>query len=348
MTSMNMAGSLRSGDRSASGRTAVVRRHSARYASAVHRIAVIALDSVVAFDLSIPAQIFGHRDERDRYRLAVCAERPGPVPTSTGFAIVAGHGLATLRRADTVIVPGFERTEAPVPPAVVKALQAADRRGARIVSICTGAFALAAAGLLDGRRATTHWRHAAELRARHPEIDLDPGVLYVDDGRILTSAGVAAGIDLCLHLVARDHGTAAANAIARRMVVAPHRGGGQAQFVERAVPERSDDGLGATRAWMLERLERPLSVTEMARHAVRSERSFARHFRAETGSTPLRWLHEQRILHARRLLEETDMPVEDIAASSGFGTATTLRQHFRRATRTTPTAYRQAFNAAAR
>jgi transcriptional regulator GlxA family with amidase domain len=311
----------------------------------MHQIAVLALDSVVAFDLSIPAQIFGHRDERARYRLTVCAEHPGPVETSTGFAIVAPHGLEAVRRADTVIVPGFEHTEREVPAAIVEALRAADRRGARLVSICTGAFALAAAGLLDGRRATTHWRHTAELRARHPEIDLDAGVLYVDEGRILTSAGVAAGIDLCLHLVARDHGTAAANAIARRMVVAPQRGGGQAQFVERAVPEPADGGLGATRTWMLERLETPLTVAEMARHAVRSERSFARHFRAETGSTPLRWLHEQRILHARRLLEDTDMPVEDVAARCGFGTATTLREHFRRALHTTPTAYRRAFSA---
>jgi len=314
----------------------------------MHEIVVLAVDSVVAFDLSIPAQIFGHRDERHRYRLTVCAEQAGPVQTSTAFAIVAGSGLAALRRADTVIVPGFENTSAEIPPAVVAAVRTADRRGARMVSICTGAFVLAAAGVLDGRRATTHWRHTTEFRGRFPQVDLDPNVLYVDDGRVLTSAGVAAGIDLCLHLVARDHGAAAANAIARRMVVAPHRGGGQAQFVERAVPERTDDGLGATRTWMLEHLEQPLTVSEMARHAVRSERSFARHFRAETGSTPLRWLHEQRILHARRLLEDTDMPVEDVASSCGFGTAANLREHFRRATHTTPTAYRQAFSAAAR
>ncbi len=326
----------------------MVRKDPARYAPAVHEIAVLAVDSVVAFDLSIPAQIFGHRDERDRYRVTVCAEQAGLVPTSTGFAIVAQEGLAALRRADTVIVPGFENTAAEIPRAVLAAVRAADRRGARMVSICTGAFVLAAAGVLDGHRATTHWRHTTELRARYPEVDLDPNVLYVDDARVLTSAGVAAGIDLCLHLVARDHGTAAANAIARRMVVAPHRGGGQAQFVERAVPERTDDGLGATRTWMLERLERPLTVSEMARHAVRSERSFARHFRAETGSTPLRWLHEQRILHARRLLEDTDLPVEDVASSCGFGTAANLREHFRRATHTTPTAYRQAFSAAGR
>jgi transcriptional regulator GlxA family with amidase domain len=314
----------------------------------MHHIAVLALDSVVAFDLSIPAQVFGHHDERERYRVSICAERPGPVRTSNGFDIVARHGLPTVRRADTVIVPGFDHTAAAVPAAVIDALKAADRRGARMISICTGAFALAAAGLLDGRRATTHWRHAAELRLRHPEIDLDPSVLYVDEGRVLTSAGVAAGIDLCLHVVARDHGATAANAIARRMVVAAQRGGGQAQFVERSVPAPSDGGLGATRAWMLDRLEQPLSVADMARHAVRSERSFARHFRAETGTTPLRWLHEQRILHARRLLEETDLPIETVAASCGFGTATTLREHFGRATRTTPTAYRRAFTAVAR
>jgi transcriptional regulator GlxA family with amidase domain len=306
-------------------------------------IAVLALGTVVAFDLAIPAQIFGHRDERHRYRVSICGERPGPVRTSTGFDIVARAGLPTVRRADTVIVPGFEETAMPVPPPVVNALRAADRRGARMISICTGAFALAAAGLLDGRRATTHWRHAAELRERYPAVDLDPQVLYVDEGRVLTSAGVAAGIDLCLHVVARDHGAAVANAIARRMVVAAQRGGGQAQFVERSVPEPADGGLGATRAWMLDRLEQPLTVADMARHAVRSERSFARHFRAETGTTPLRWLHEQRILHARRLLEETDLPVEIVAARSGFGTATTLREHFGRATRTTPTAYRRTF-----
>jgi transcriptional regulator GlxA family with amidase domain len=324
----------------------MVRRDTARYDPVMHQIAVLALDHVVAFDLAIPAQVFGHEDERHRYRLTVCATKPGPVRTSTGFDIVAPAGLAAVRRADTVIVPGFERTERAIPAAIVEALQAAERRRARIVSICTGAFALAAAGLLDGRRATTHWRHAAQLRARHPEVDLDPSVLYVDDGRILSSAGVAAGIDLCLHIVTRDHGAAAANAIARRMVVAAQRGGGQAQFVERSVPATSHDGLGATRIWMLDRLDQPLTVAEMARHAVRSERSFARHFRAETGTTPLRWLHEQRILHARRLLEETDLPIETVATHCGFGTATTLREHFGRAMRTTPTAYRRAFAAA--
>jgi transcriptional regulator GlxA family with amidase domain len=311
----------------------------------VHRVVALALEPVVAFDLAIPAQVFGHRDERERYAFAVCGERRGPVRTTTGFEILAERGLGALRRADTVVVPGMWDLEAKPSEAVVAAVRAADRRGARLISICTGAFVLAAAGVLDGRRATTHWRDAAMLRARYPAIDVDPDVLYVDEGRVLTSAGVAAGIDLCLHVVARDHGAEQAASIARRMVVAPHRGGGQAQFVERALPPASGDGLAATRAWMLDRLERPLSVREMARHAARSERSFARHFRAETGTTPLRWLHEQRLLHARRLLEQSDLAVEDVAARSGFGTATTLREHFARAVHTTPTAYRRAFRA---
>jgi transcriptional regulator GlxA family with amidase domain len=310
---------------------------------AVHQIAVLALDGVVAFDLAIPTQVFGHRDERHRYRVVIAGERRGPVRTSAGFDVVATRGAGALRRADTIVVPGVWDHDGPFPPAVLAALRAADRRGARLMSICTGAFVLAAAGVLEGRRVATHWRDAPALQARHPELEVDADQLYIDDGRILTSAGVAAGIDLCLHVVRRDHGAEAANTVARRMVVAPHRGGGQAQFVERAVPSHEDTGLSTTRAWMLDHLDRPLTVAAMARHAARSERSFARHFRAETGSTPLRWLHEQRLLHTRRLLEETDLPVEDIAVRSGFGTATTLRDHFRRATHTTPTAYRRAF-----
>jgi len=303
---------------------------------------VLALDQVVAFDLAIPAQVFGHTEERERYALCVCAERAGPVQTSTGFEVVAARGLDAVREADTVVVPGMEQPAAERPAAVLEAIRAADARGARLVSICTGAFALAAAGVLEGRRVATHWRHAAELQALHPGLVVDSKVLYVDDGRVLSSAGVAAGIDLCLHVVARDHGAERANAIARRMIMAPHRGGGQAQFVERPLPPDSG-GLAATRAWMLEHLDQPLTVADMARHAVVSERSFARHFRAETGTSPLRWLHEQRVLHARRLLEQSDLPVEDVATSCGFGTATTLREHFARALHSTPTAYRRAF-----
>ncbi|MGB2710263.1 MAG: helix-turn-helix domain-containing protein, partial [Conexibacter sp.] len=224
-----------------------------------------------------------------------------------------------------------------------EALCAAYARGARIASICTGAFALAEAGLLDGRRATTHWRAAKLLAERYPQVDVDPDVLYVDEGRILTSAGIAAGIDLCLHLVRRDHGADAANAVARHTIVPPHRSGGQAQFIERPVPPSDGEGLEATRAWALERLEQPLTVAALARHAHCSERTLARRFRAETGTTPLRWLHAQRIEHAQRLLESTDLPVELVAQRCGFGSGAVLRQHFRRSTAATPTAYRRTF-----
>ena len=305
-----------------------------------HRIALLALDGVVAFDLAVPAQVFGHRRERDRYAVTVFGIEPGPVATSTGFSLVADAGLEALRAADTVVVPGITPTDRAFPPALLDALRAF---GGRIVSICTGAFVLAAAGLLDGRRATTHWRDASALAARHPEVEVDPDVLYVDAGRVLTSAGVAAGIDLCLHIVRLDHGAAVANAVARRMVVPPHRSGGQAQFVERPLPDARSSSLEPTRAWALERLDRPLAVADLARHAYVSERSFLRRFRAETGTTPLRWLHAQRVAEARRLLEATDLPVEDVAARCGFGTAASLRDHFKRATMTTPTAYRRAF-----
>jgi transcriptional regulator GlxA family with amidase domain len=212
-----------------------------------------------------------------------------------------------------------------------------------VASVCAGAFALGEAGLLDGRRAATHWRHADELAARFPLATVEPDVLYTDDGDLLTSAGVAAGIDLCLHLLRRDLGAEAANRVARRVVVAPHRPGGQAQFAEAPLPAADERGLAATRAWMLGRLDEPLTVAAMAAHACCSERSFARRFRAETGTTPLQGLLAQRVLAARGLLERTDLPVETVAGRCGFGTATGLRDHFRRACRTTPTAYRSAF-----
>jgi transcriptional regulator GlxA family with amidase domain len=302
-------------------------------------VALIA-GEVVAFDLSIPAQVFGR--EHDLYDFAVCAPEPA-VPTETGFSVLVEHGLEALEGADTVVVPGIGDNGWPVAEAVLDAVRAAAARGARIASICTGAFVLGAAGLLDGRRATTHWSYAGRFARLFPAVELDPRVLYVDDGDVLTSAGVAAGIDLCLHIVRCDFGAERANAVARRIVVAAHREGGQAQFVERPLADAPSGALAPTRAWMLERLAEPLTVGDMARHAGYSARSFARRFQAETGTSPLRWLIGQRVEYARRLLESTELPVEHVAERAGFGTAVAMRQHFARAVATSPTSYRRAF-----
>jgi transcriptional regulator GlxA family with amidase domain len=309
-----------------------------------HSVVALIAGEVVAFDLSIPAQVFGR--EPDLYDFRVCAPTRA-VPTETGFSVLVEHGLAALHEADTVVVPGIGDNGWPVADEVLDAVRAAAERGARIASICTGAFVLGAAGLLDGRRATTHWAYARRFARLFPEVEIDPRVLYVDDGDVLTSAGVAAGIDLCLHMVRCDHGAEAANRVARRIVVAAHREGGQAQFVERPLTEAPSGGLAATRAWMVERLAEPLTVADMARHAGYSARSFARRFQAETGTSPLRWLIGQRVEHARRLLEGTDLPVEHVAERAGFGTAVAMRQHFARALSTSPTTYRRSFRTAA-
>jgi transcriptional regulator GlxA family with amidase domain len=309
---------------------------------------VLAPEGVVAFDLATPCQVFRSAPS-GVYDVRVCAPGgPGsPVPTTSGFDLVVAHGLEAVAAAGTVIVPGVEDVRAPRPPELLGALREASARGARIVSICTGAFVLGQAGLLDGRRAATHWGYADLLAECCPGAAVERDVLYVDEGDLLTSAGVAAGIDLCLHLVRRDLGAEAANRVARRIVVAPHRAGGQAQFTERPVPPAGDEGLAPTRAWMLERLDEPLTVADMAAHACCSPRTFARRFRAETGTTPLQWFLGERVLAARRLLEASDLPVELVAARCGFGTAAGLRDHFRRACQTTPTAYRSAFRTAA-
>jgi len=308
--------------------------------SARHHVVALALPEVVAFDLAIPSQVFGHADERGHYRFTVCAEQPGTVPTTTGFGIHVESGLEALRHADTVIVPGFRPLEVTGPVQV--ALREASTRGARMVSICTGAFALAAAGLLDGRRATTHWRDIDEMRRRHPRVDVDPDVLYIDSGNLLTSAGVAAGLDLCLHIVRTDRGAGEATRIARRMVVAPHRSGGQAQYLERPAPRPGGPAISSVAEWALRHLDRPLTVDDLARRAGFAPRTLARRWVAETGTTPLRWLTEQRLLEVRRLLETTDLPVAAIAHRTGIGSAAHLRTLFTRETTTTPSAYRAA------
>ncbi|HTR73719.1 MAG TPA: helix-turn-helix domain-containing protein [Solirubrobacterales bacterium] len=315
-----------------------------------HRVVALCLPGTVAFDLTAPAQAFGvaHAvDGTPHYAFSTCSPHGAPVKTTSGFEIGVQAGLGALRSADTVVVPGYLGVFDPLPAETTEALRAAARRGARVMSVCTGAFALAYAGLLDGRRATTHWGWAAELAARFPTIEVEPEVLFVDEGDVLTSAGLSAGIDLSLHAIRTDHGAACADRVARHMVAAPHREGGQAQFFDAAEPGGGatdhDGSLEPTRAWARERLAEPLTVEAMAARAAVSPRTFARRFRAETGTTPLQWLLAQRVLAARRLLEESDLPIEEVAARAGFGGTASLRLHFRRATATSPTAYRRTF-----
>ncbi|HET7551428.1 MAG TPA: helix-turn-helix domain-containing protein [Gemmatimonadaceae bacterium] len=311
-----------------------------------HRVAALVLPSVVPFDLGVAVQVFGYpRPDlgRLRYTLTVCGAKPGLVPTSGGFSIAVTRGLGALRNAETIVVPGIDDLSLPVPEPVARALQRAHERGVRLVSICTGAFVLAAAGVLDGRRATTHWLDAPALAERYPAVAVDPGVLYVDEGSVLTSAGITAGVDLCVHVVRKDYGAAVANAVARRLVVAPHRAGGQAQFVVEPVSLERGTALESARRWAAERLAQPLTVRQMAARAGMSMRTFARRFAAETGTSPLQWLLRQRLLAAQQLLENTDHPVERVAGECGFGSAVSLRVHFRREFRTSPLAYRRAF-----
>lgn len=314
----------------------------------MHRVVALCPDGVIAFDLSTAAQVFtlaAESDGKPLYEFSTCSV-DGAEVGSTGFTIKPREGLGALARADTVVVPACFAVLDPPPRETIAALHRAARRGARAISVCTGAFALAHAGLLDGRRATTHWAWAGVLADRFPEIDVDPGALYIDEGEVMTSAGLSAGIDLCLHVVREDFGAAVGERVARQMVAAPHREGGQAQFIQRDAAGHGGS-LEATRRWAAERLAEPLDVAAMARHAGVSPRTFARRFREETGTTPLQWLLAQRVLEARRLLEESDLAVDDVAWRAGFGTAASLRDHFRRATATTPTAYRRSFRPSA-
>ena len=311
-----------------------------------HTVVALALPGVSTFDLTCAVQVFarapGLADRTGLYDFVSCGvERV--VPSGDGFALTLAAGLEAIARADTVIVPGYSSFEAPPPAGVVSAISAAADRGARVMSICVGAFALAHAGLLDGRRATTHWMAAARFAEAFPQIEVVPDVLYVDEGDILTSAGLAAGLDLCLHVVRRDHGAEAAAEIARFNVVAPHREGGQAQFIPMPVADLPDSGLAATRAWALDQLHRPLDVAQLAAHASCSERTLTRRFRAETGVSPKRWLLQMRLERARELLESTPLPIEHVATQAGFPSAAALRSHFTKDLHATPTSYRRAF-----
>ena len=311
----------------------------------LRNVAAIALDGVAPFELGVLCEAFGvDRSDQGLPRLdfAVCGVKPGPVRTSMGFTVVVEEGLERLAEADLIGVPAMPRDEE-YPEAVLAELQAAVDRGARVLSVCTGAFVLAAAGLLDGRRCTTHWRYSDELAARYPLAKVDCNVLYVDDGPVITSAGTAAGIDACLHIWRSEYGAAVATTIARRMVVPPHREGGQAQFVEAPIRPAEVQTLSGVLDYMAGRLHEDMTVESLAKLANMSPRTFARRFRAETGTTPYDWLLARRVAAAQKLLEEGDDPIEVVASRCGFGTAGVLRHHFAKRLGTTPQAYRSAF-----
>jgi transcriptional regulator GlxA family with amidase domain len=310
-------------------------------------VAAVVLDGAAPFELGVLCEVFGLDRTADGVppiEFRVCGQRPGePLSTSVGMSLVPEHGLDGLNGADVVAVPAC-RIRNVYPPEVLAALRAAEARGAILLSVCTGAFVLGAAGILDGRRCTTHWNQAAEFRDRFPSARLDPDVLYVDDGNVVTSAGTAAGIDACLHLVRRELGSAATMKIARRMVVPPQRDGGQRQFVDLPVPECSAESLQPLLSWMHETLDTEHTIASLAGRAQMSQRTFARRFVAETGTTPNQWLVTQRVLHARRLLEDTELGVDQIARECGFGTGALLRHHFRRIVGVTPSDYRRTFS----
>ncbi len=309
---------------------------------ALKSVAVLLQEPVALFEFGVLAEVFGI-DRTDEgiapFDYRVCAETPGPLDSRNGTTVTAAFGLEAAADADLVAVPASSSARTPS-PAVVQVLRDAVDRGAWVMSVCSGAFTLGAAGILDGRECTTHWRHAAELAAAHPLAHVDPDVLYVRDGTVITSAGTAAGIDAALYLVRTELGSAVATTIARRMVVPPHRDGGQRQFIDRPVPTTTAESLGPVLTWMLEHLGTAFTVDDLARRSAMSSRTFARRFVAETGTTPHQWVTDQRVLRARQLLEDTDLPVEAVARDAGFGSAALLRHHFTRCTGITPTAFR--------
>jgi transcriptional regulator GlxA family with amidase domain len=306
-----------------------------------HRVAVLGLPSLIPLELGIATEVFGRNPH---YDVTVCAEGGAARGVGPGITVTTSGGLQILREADTVIVPGYEDLDTKLSAAVLDALRLAHGRGARLVSICTGAFAVAAAGLLDGRPATTHWRWADELQRRHPLVEVLPNRLFVDDGDILTSAGMTTGIDLCIHLIRHDHGAAAANSAARVLVAPPQRQGGQAQFTERLRAEATSDQLGPLRDWMLENLARPLDLDTLAERAHMSRRTLTRRFREEAGVAPMAWLTDARIDRARVLLETTTEPIENIGRLTGLGAPASVRAAFHRRLGTSPKDYRAVFH----
>ncbi|MEU8982244.1 helix-turn-helix domain-containing protein [Streptomyces sp. NPDC048309] len=314
-------------------------------AQSARRIAVVAASPVSMFNLAIPELLFtkAEIDGRPGYEVVICAPEPGPVPTTGGLDLYVRHGLDAVRDADTVLVAGTGERYTP-DPRTVAALREAAAAGRRIASICSGAFALAEAGLLEGREATTYWEQAEELRKRYPAVDLRGDVLYVQDGQILSSSGYAAGIDLCLHIIRTDYGAAVANRVARLALVAPVRPGGQTQFTQTPLPPERGEVCADTRGWAMRNLDKPLTLTDLARHAGVSVRTLTRRFHAESGVSPLQWLLHQRIERAKELLETTALPMDQVAHACGLGTADSLRGHLVRRTGLTPSAYRVQFS----
>ena len=325
------------------------RQHSACYCQSdgclvLKKVVLLALPGVAPFEFGVVCEVFGI-DRSDMggpsFDFTIATATPGPVRTSLGFDMMIENGLESAADADLIAVPAHEFDN--IDEAYLEVIRAAEARGAWVLSVCSGAFALAEAGILDGRRATTHWMHTDRLAARFPATTVDPDVLFVEDDRVVTSAGTAAGIDAALHIVRKELGAAVANVVARRMVVPPQRDGGQSQYIAFPIQENCADSFAEVAEWMLENLRENLTIEQLARKALMSSRTFARRFRADMGTTPAAWLNRQRIIRAQLLLETTDLPLETVAAETGFGAAAVMRHHFLRVLQTTPTAYRRTF-----
>jgi transcriptional regulator GlxA family with amidase domain len=312
------------------------------------KIVLLAIPGIAPFEFGVVCEVFGidrTATGGPRFEFEIATADPGPVRTSLGFTMNIEQNLDVAATADLVAVPAHEITG--IDERYLQVIREAEARGAWVLSVCSGAFALAQAGILDGRRATTHWMHTDTLARWYPTTEVDPDVLFVEDRHVVTSAGTASGIDAALHIVRKEHGAAAANVIARRMVVPPQRDGGQSQYIDNPVPECTSDSFALVAQWMLDHLDQDLTVDQLARKALMSSRTFARRFRAEMGTTPAAWLNRQRMIRSQHMLEQTDRGLERIAQETGFGTAAVMRHHFVKVLQTTPTAYRRAFGARA-